>query len=275
MDSGKTWDEPQKVSFRKSRRDGMPVPLVLSGNKGIVLAIEDNDVGEFKPALVYTSSKDKWTKGFVDGGSARRWPALKEPLPADVYAGAPYICQMPSGETILSIQSKEGGRTKPRMVVYVGDSWARGFANKSVPFGVPEGTACLWNSLFAKNKDTIIAISGTTLRGTSGLWSIEGRLVRQDAKSKPEVDIAQIWQHRVDGGPPQIHRFYANGKINNPGGVAEWSIRGKELTMRWPSKKAPAGAWVDRCTLSPDRRSYTGTNQGGNKIAGELSQTRD
>ena len=62
-DSGTTWDGPKKVSFRIRKRDGMPVPLVLSGNKGIVLAIEDNEVGEFKPAIVYTSAKDNWMKG--------------------------------------------------------------------------------------------------------------------------------------------------------------------------------------------------------------------
>ena len=100
------------------------------------------------------------------------------PLPARVYAGAPYLRQMRSGETILSVQSTEGERLKPQMVVYIGDEQARNFGNRSVPFNLPPDTAGLWSSLFIKDEHTVTAVSGTTVDGVAGLWAVDGRLVR-------------------------------------------------------------------------------------------------
>ena len=178
-DSGQSWSAPRRVSFRKGKRDGMPVPLVLRNGKGTVVAIEDNGLaGRFKPVIVSSSSEDNWNGPFVDGASPRRWRALEAPLKPGVYAGAPYIRQMPTGETVLSVQSTEGGRTKPQMVVYVGDDRARHFAGRSVPFRIPPDTAGLWNSLFVKDASTVTAISGTAVDGVHGLWAIDGRLTR-------------------------------------------------------------------------------------------------
>ena len=177
-DNGSTWSAPQAVSFRPGKRDGMPVPLVLRNGRGIVLAIEDNGLsGNFKPSIIHSPLTENWRQGPAGPKSSRRWGALEEPLPAPVYAGAPYICQMPSGETILSVQSTEGGRRKPHMVVYIGDDEAKGFAYPSVPVRVPPSTSCLWNALFVKDARTVTALTRTTLRGVSGLWAIDGRFV--------------------------------------------------------------------------------------------------
>jgi hypothetical protein len=176
-DGGKTWTRPRRVSFRRGRRDGMPVPLVLRGGRGIVVAIEDGGLrGRFKPVIVHTTLADNWKGPYVDGTSPRRWGALEAPLPPKVYAGAPYIAQFPGGETVLSVQSTEG-RTEPVMVVYVGDERARNFGGRTVPFDVARGKSGKWNSLFVKNERTVTAVSGTTLRGGRGLWAIDGRLV--------------------------------------------------------------------------------------------------
>ena len=105
---------------------------------------------------------------------------MQTPLSPNVYAGAPYICQMPNGSTILSVQSDEGGRSQPQMVVYLGDSKARNFSNKSVPFQVAPNIPCLWNSLFVKDSSTATAVSGTTIRGIQGVWSIDGRFVQTE-----------------------------------------------------------------------------------------------
>ena len=178
-DNGCTWGEPRRVCFRAGRRDGMPVPLLLRNNAGIVLAIEDNGLkGRMKPAIVFTTLEANWSGPHVDGNSPRRWSALRSPLPGRVYAGAPYIRQMPTGETVLSVQSTEGGRSKPRMVVYVGDENARDFDGRSVPFEIPPDTAGHWNSLFVKDEHTVTAISSTTIDGVPGLWAIDGQLVR-------------------------------------------------------------------------------------------------
>lgn len=181
-DHGATWRRPETVSFRADHRDGMPVPLVLANRRGIVLAIEDSGLGgRFKPAIVYTSLRDNWRHPAVDGKSPRRWAALDPPLPRDVYAGAPYIRQLPSGETILSCQSDEGGR-KPRMVVYIGDRNARGFSRRSVPFDLPPEVRGSWNSLFIKDASTVTAVSGTTVNGVGGIWTIDGRVSRGSSR---------------------------------------------------------------------------------------------
>jgi hypothetical protein len=76
-DNGLTWSKPTTISFRAHHRDGMPVPLILSNGKGIVVAIEDNALhGKFRPAIVCTSMKCNWNQPYVDGSSPQRWWAL-------------------------------------------------------------------------------------------------------------------------------------------------------------------------------------------------------
>lgn len=182
-DLGETWTtEPERVSFRERRRDGMPVPLLLAGERGIAVAIEDNGLsGAFKPVIVHSNVDDAWKSGVVTGESERRWPALETPLAPAVYAGAPYLRQFPTGETVLSFQSGEGrmrGNTLDfsRMAVYIGDGEARNFTNRSFPFDVPDDRSGLWNSLFIKNENTVTAISGTVIDGVRGIWAIDGKL---------------------------------------------------------------------------------------------------
>jgi len=171
LDNGASWSPPQKVSLRAGHRDGMPVPVLLAGGKGIAIAIEDNGMaGTFKPAI-------------VSGDGEGRWPALQVQLPDSVYAGAPYLRQFPSGEMVLSVQSGEGRLNEgtlrnSQMVVYVGTSEARNFHAGSVPFPVAPEASGLWNALFIKDEVTVTAISGTVINGVRGLWVIDGKLER-------------------------------------------------------------------------------------------------
>ena len=125
--------------------------------------------------------EDDWRQPFADGESPRRWAALKRQLPDSVYAGAPYLRQFPGGETVLSVQSGEGRMNEgtlnnSQMVVYLGDSSARNFGEKSVPFPVTPESSGLWNALFIKNESTVTAISGAVINGVRGLWTIDGSL---------------------------------------------------------------------------------------------------
>lgn len=190
-DDGTTWSKPQPIIFRAGHRDGMPVPVLLRKNDDeddarIAVAIEDNGLAKtgylLQPVIVTSRLKDAWRGPSVNGDSPRRRGAVTPPLAADVYAGAPYLCQLPGGETILSCQSTEGrkaGRKKARMVVYIGDSHARNFTNRSVPFVVPENEEGLWNALMVKDADTVTALSGTVIKGIRGLWAIDGRVIRE------------------------------------------------------------------------------------------------
>jgi uncharacterized protein (TIGR03437 family) len=181
FDNGVTWSPPEVASFRPGHRDGMAVPLRLNDGSGVVLAIEDNGMaGAFKPAV-------------VSPAGSQRWAALETELPPAVYAGAPYLGQFPTGETVLSVQSADdrnspGTLDSSRMVVYVGDSRAHGFTNASEPFTVPAGSNGLWNSLFIKNPVTVTAISGTTVGGVAGLWAIDGHLEYQGELPGPAIE---------------------------------------------------------------------------------------
>ena len=108
---------------------------------------------------------------------------MARPLPEPVYAGAPYLVQLPSGETLLSVQSSEGRgtphtHTNARMVVYVGNSEAADFGTRSEPFAALTDGVGLWNSLFVKDAETVTAVSATTIDGVRGLWAIDGRVER-------------------------------------------------------------------------------------------------
>ena len=171
FDNGRSWSQPKTVSFRPGHRDGMPAPLILRNGKGIVLAIEDNGYSPmFHPVIIHTAAHDNWNQPSAHGDSPRRWRAVDLPIDQE-WGGAPYLRQMPSGETILSFQSSVG-RGRPQMVVYVGDEKARNFGGRSVPFEVPSKSGGLWNSLFIKDAHTITAISGYH----GGLWAIDGHI---------------------------------------------------------------------------------------------------
>ncbi len=188
-DEGATWTAPCRVIFRAGRRDGMPVPLLLK-NGQLAVAIEDNglpNAPHFQPVVV-TGGVREWVEGApAAGNSARRRAAVTAPpLGRDVYAGAPYLRQLPSGETLLSCQSTEGrpGGGDPlrraRMAVYVGDRDARNFTGRTFPFGdANPGAAGLWNALFVRDASTVTALSGTTIGGVSGLWAVDARVVRR------------------------------------------------------------------------------------------------
>jgi uncharacterized protein (TIGR03437 family) len=192
-DNGATWSPPQRVSYRAGHRDGMPVPLVLNGGTNMVLSIEDNGLsGPFKPVMLGTTLANPWPPPYIPAVSPLRWSALETPLPVDVYGGAPYIRQFPSGETVMSIQSGENRLYEnsveySRMVVYLGSPVANNFTNGSEPFTVPAYTAGVWNALFMKNAVTVTALSSTSQDGVQGLWVIDGRLQYQDGTVIPAV----------------------------------------------------------------------------------------
>jgi GH43 family beta-xylosidase len=184
VNNGKSWTKGRKIaSFRKGSRDGMPVPILLKNRKEVALAIEDNGLGNFKPYIIRNNLRDNWSR-MVDARSGNREYALLEKLDREIYAGAPYLRQLKSGETILSYQGTEGRINKMEnadMKVVVGDEYARNFGAKSVPFVIPADKSCLWNSLAVLDDDTIIAIASTNAYSDSSeIWMIKGRLVSDE-----------------------------------------------------------------------------------------------
>ena len=86
------------------------------------------------------------------------------------------------------------------------------------------------------------------------------------------INVVGRWKHSVNSGKEYDLTIFAEGGVNNPKGPVTWNLRGNQLTMRWPSKDAPGGVWIDRCTVSPDGKSYSGKNQKGYTIRGTRSK---
>ena len=200
FDNGLTWSDYTTVSYRAGHRDGMPVPVYLQNNKGIAYCIEDNGLnGDFKPSIVTSSTADNWKQGAALWNSNRRWGALRSDyaLGSAVYAGAPYLIQLPSGETVLSTQSSEGriNGNDAFTEVYIGTDEAKDFSRKSTPFPwIPATGNALWNAMAVLNDSTIILVSSlnTAGAGPGGIWTIQGRIIKSMNAPKASIVVDGI-----------------------------------------------------------------------------------
>lgn len=184
-DNGLTWTkQPEIASFSAGHRDGMPVPIILKGKKEILFSIEDNTGGQFKPSIIRNTFGQNWKKT-VGTHDAERSYALTPKLPDTVYAGAPYLRQLHSGQTILSYQSTQNRASNWElacMQVAVGDSRGENFVQTATPFNIPLNKHGLWNSLCVLKDDTIIALTSTdAYSGHTSIWMIKGCLVNDKA----------------------------------------------------------------------------------------------
>jgi hypothetical protein len=183
-DNGLNWTNSSEiVNFRPGSRDGMPSPILLQNGKEIVFAIEDNGFVNFKPYTIRSTVKNNWA-GTVGASSPDRNYALAVPLADSIYAGAPYLRQLKTGQTILSYQGTEGRINKMNnadMKVVIGDSNARNFSHKSVPFVISKDKSCLWNSLAVLSDNTIVALTSTNSysSGNTEIWMIKGHLTSE------------------------------------------------------------------------------------------------
>jgi hypothetical protein len=146
-----------------------------------VFSIEDNAGATFKPSIIRNSIGQNWKKT-VGPDDIERSYALTPKLPDTVYAGAPYLRQLHSGETVLSYQStfnRNHNWEQSCMQVALGNSDAKDFVGVPAPINIPLNKQGLWNSLCVLNDDTIIAITSTNAFGDrTEVWMIKGRLVK-------------------------------------------------------------------------------------------------
>ena len=164
FDGGLTWSEPKCVSYRSGYRDGMPVPVLLSDKKFIVVAIEDNGwsgVGDFVPTTVRNALANNWRGStFVSGTSSYRNRSVNHNYCPVAKGGAPYLRVLPNGETVLSHQSKYGDGDNMKMYVYVGNKQAKDFKAMSRPFYQGTTKGCWWNSLAVIDTGIVVAVGG-------------------------------------------------------------------------------------------------------------------
>ena len=205
--NGITWTtEPEIVSFRPGSRDGMPSPLYLQNQNEIIFSIEDNGSNnQFKPYIIRNSVSETWSQP-IGGNSVNRNYALKERLEESEYAGAPYLAQLQTGETLLSYQGTDNRNgndlNNADMKVTIGNENGKNFNRISTPFLIPEGKSALWNSITVLDNNTIIALTTTnafSASNASEVWMIKGQVIPELEAEKTSLKIdgeitEDIWQ---------------------------------------------------------------------------------
>jgi hypothetical protein len=209
-DNGTTWTKiPTIASFRPGKRDGMPVPILLQDNTTIVFAIEDNGINTFKPYTIRNTIAENWTTT-VDAASEKRVYALSGKLPDEIYAGAPYLVQLKTGETILSYQGTEGRTNnidQAEMKVALGDAQAKAFSKKTVPFKLASNKSGLWSSLTVLDDNSVIAVTSTSnysSQNHTDSWMIRGYIIPEIPVAKNTIDIDANTNEPVWGSTPPI-----------------------------------------------------------------------
>ena len=102
------------------------------------------------------------------------------------FGGGPYLIQLATGETILSLHDT-GGRElgsdwmKNTMYVLIGNDEAKDFKNVSYPFpDLPANEGAFFNSICALDENTIIALASRNFAdGHSEVHWVTGTVVRQ------------------------------------------------------------------------------------------------
>jgi len=207
-DFGTSWSaEPEIIGYRKDRRDGMPVPLLLKEKAELLLAVEDNKTDQFKPTIFREKLAAKWSDGTITATDPRReYAPLTDPLADSIYAGAPYLEQLQTGEVILSYQTtwqRDIIWDKSAMAVEIGDENGRNFSRRSSPFKVPLSKQGLWNSLCVIDGNTPVAITSTNAYSSTSteVWMIKGRVIPEfhipvgTSVSDGSLNDA-CWQHK-------------------------------------------------------------------------------
>ena len=194
FDGGDTWGKPRRVSFRAGHRDGMPVARVIGDE--IVVVIEDNKTGNFRPYTVRTKLTDNWEQPVLADSPWREY-CLVDSLDPDVIMGAPYLLKLPSGETLLSYQSTQGGRPSrvdsQIMQVTIGDKSARHFGRTTQPFPLSAGQQSMWNSIALWNAETVAAVGQVRLERVNRPAFILGHILSDIQVKGKKVDSFPIF----------------------------------------------------------------------------------
>ena len=187
FDGGLTWSEPVTVCYRQGYRDGMPVPLLLQDESEIVVIIEDNGWpgrGNFAATTVRTTLEDNWEGEYVDANSPLRQMIFQTTPPTTIYSAAPYIRQLPWGETVASYQSNENRTSNDLqyadMYVLVGDDRAQNFKAKSAPFALGHDKHAIWNSVSVIDTGIVVAVGSIgPPHGANSVIMIKGYPLRR------------------------------------------------------------------------------------------------
>lgn len=152
-DNGETWTTQKRASYNPGKRDGMPVQVVLQGNKGILYSYES--IGSDKnPSISWRPLDGEWDSADWDEQvDDRRWVCTT------IQGGcAPYAIQLETGEVVVCGHLAQNGEVwqTNRTQVCVGDNTGHNFGSRTMPFAsLPYGEGAYYSSLFQKDSKTI------------------------------------------------------------------------------------------------------------------------
>ncbi len=184
-DNGETWTTYKRASYKPAARDGMPVAVVMQGNKG-VLFVEESINGNVPPTLVHRGLDQEWETADWDSvDDSRRWRTG-----LNNGAGAPYMIQLPTGEFLIMAHTNQTGQVwqTNRPQVIMADNTGHNFKYSRLPLSgsdpLPAGTGAYYNSFFLHDNDTVWLLitradyNGQT-RTSSDVMILEGKIVEK------------------------------------------------------------------------------------------------
>lgn len=183
-DNGETWTTYKRASYKPGARDGMPVAVVMQGNKG-VLFIEESINGGIPPSLQFRTLGGEWETMDWDGvQDDRRWLTS-----LNNGAGAPYMIQLPTGEFLIMAHTNQSGQVwqTNRPQVIMADNSGKNFKYSRLPLAgavLPSECGAYYNSFFLYDNDTVWLLftkaqyKGST-RVESDIMMMQGKIVEK------------------------------------------------------------------------------------------------
>ncbi len=183
-DNGETWTTYKRASYKPGARDGMPVAVVMQGNKG-VLFVEESVNGNIPPSLQFRTLDGEWDTADWDGvEDDRRWLTS-----INNHAGAPHMIQLPTGEFLIMAHTNQCGSVwqTNRPQVIMADNTGHNFKYSRLPLAgaaLPAECGAYYNSFFLYDNDTVWLLftkaqyKGST-RVESDVMMMKGKIVER------------------------------------------------------------------------------------------------
>lgn len=184
-DNGQTWTTYKRASYKHGARDGMPVAVVMQGNKGVMF-VEESVNGNIAPSLVHRPLDGEWdTAPWDEVNDDNRWHTS-----LNRYAGAPYMIQLPTGEFLIMAHTNQTGAVwqTNRPQVIMADNTGHNFKYSRLPLSgntpLAAGTGAYYNSFFLYDNDTVWllitkAVYDGQTRKESDVMVLEGKIVEK------------------------------------------------------------------------------------------------
>lgn len=184
-DNGETWTTYKRASYKPGARDGMPVSVLMQGNKG-VLFVEESVNGGIPPSLQHRGLDEEWDTSDWDGvQDEQRWLTN-----INSGAGAPHMIQLPTGEFLIMAHTNQTGSVwqTNRPQVIMADNTGHNFKYSRLPLAgtdlLPTQTGAYYNSFFLYDDDTVWMLITRAqydgdVRLNSDVMVLEGKIVEK------------------------------------------------------------------------------------------------